>query len=214
MDVSRLTISEETRSRLNREMKLTPKDKKRIRCEGIKQYVDLNKGRKLRAKELYAAAGYRVNDQKSQWNAASFIKNIKDDGILIQKGKSWSPCYYEVDLSKLDNYKKRKKSKNIVNVPIEDLTKVPTMTFGIREDKVAKEADEYTPAPELEIKKDDNPLSEGLTISYPKNEREFSFELVIREKLDHGLKELGSISMTATDQSTMKELSNQLIDRI
>ena len=139
-------------------------------------------------------------------------------GVLIKHLKKSRLSSYSVNISKLDNVK----SRNIVKVQLEDLTKVPTVIFGNNNSKEdidnIDNLENTTEVVNTIVKK----IKEDNRKNFPSNDsqnlslktREFSFELVIREKLDHGLKELGSISMAATDQNTMKELSNQLIDRI
>lgn len=196
MEVSRLTISHETIKRINRDMKLSHKTKRRIRVEGIKKLVDSKAGGLITTKELYAAAGFPRDDQRSKWSAASFIKNIRKDGILNKVSGDWSRnSKYLVDMSKL-NAKPRK--KNVVNVSVEDLSKTKS---------VSKPQENYS------FETHDGKVIETVDVPQDK-EREFDFSLTISEKKSYGSKKLGTVEMTEATKGKMQDIVNELINRI
>ena len=201
MDVSKLSISQETVSKVNR--MYTPKQKRYARFEGIKRLIEESNGRKLAPRELYAAAGFLIANQNQRWNAAAFIKNAKKSGILTKLDTSMK-SRYSIDMSKINAPRKNAK---VVNVSENDLVsqvinKKESSEININvkglEEKTLEEKD--FEVPQVEIDSNDG--------------REFSFSIDINEKRDHSYRKLGSLDMNEVSKDTMIELVNNLINKI
>lgn len=107
MEVSRLTISQETRSRLNKGLNLNRNDKWRIRFNALKEFIEENPNRKFSVAELLNACGYIVRNQNDYNNYANFIYKLRKCGALVELDGTGLKSRYKIDLQKLPLDKKR-----------------------------------------------------------------------------------------------------------
>jgi hypothetical protein len=125
MEVSRLSIGQETISRINSMAKLGKTRKSQIRFEGIKELIKTHpKGHLFSIKELGSAAGYRVHEQRGYWAAVGFINSLKKNGKLVKlsgKGKNKSAYLISENTSEV--------VKNIVEGNISDVKSATNIDF-------------------------------------------------------------------------------------
>lgn len=107
MEVSKLTISQETRSRLNKGLNLNRNDKWRIRFNALKEFIEENPNRKFSTAELLNACGYIVRNQNDYNNYAHFIYKLRKCGALVELDGTGLKSRYKIDLQKLPLDKKR-----------------------------------------------------------------------------------------------------------
>lgn len=207
MNISKLTVSQETLSKVNRVY--TPEQKRKARFEGVARLLKEKDNEPITAHELYNAAGFLTNTQKGVWKAAAFVKNAKKNGIL-KKLDSGRKSRYELDLSKIDP--KNRKSKSIISTVEEDLNK---SVIKVEQSSQYDENNSYTSSSSVNNDIDSNITNEANDTQVNVNiGRHFSFEITINEKRDHGYKKLGAMDMTEVSKKTMTELVNNFINRI
>jgi hypothetical protein len=98
MEVTKLSISQETQNRLNNAGNLTFKRKRQIRTEGVLNLIRSKPaGHLFKQIELIQAAGYRVQkwDSKGYASGYNFITNLIKKGIInkIEDGPSFTFAY-------------------------------------------------------------------------------------------------------------------------
>ena len=199
MEVSKLSISQETISRLNRSSHLSNTQKRKIRVQGIDSLIKSNPNKRYSLLEIMSAAGYRHGGKiggGAYASGSSFLLLLRKRGVLVKHSPKDRLSRYSVFPEKLDNYYNSKNTK-VINTTVEDLSKVPTI---IDKSKIEEK---------IEVKHDyveDSNESES--------NREFSFEIIIHEKKEHGYKKLSSVGMTEVSKSTMRHLVDEVIDKV
>ena len=122
MDVSKLSISQETIAKLNAMAYITPQRKQQIRLNGIKELIySKPAGHVFTIKDLMRAAGYRCGDDsknRQYYAGSAFVKYYINKGVIVKEngidGPFESP--YHIDESKLTAYKKKNVSHKGITV--------------------------------------------------------------------------------------------------
>lgn len=88
MNASKVTISQETRAKLDNPI-LTKKRKNKLRKELVKEYIRSAKGGMATRQQLIAAAGFDPSSQSYGYRTGNaFIRNMMRAGIISNDGRS------------------------------------------------------------------------------------------------------------------------------
>lgn len=137
MEVSRLTIAQETISKLS-SYPLSKKRKREIRFDGIKKLIDSGyAGQKFKVGDLIKAAGYRFDSttNKSYNNGVAFVSGLIRKGVLVRhEGVGRRPSSYSYTNKSLHGRSARNK---VVHVSVRNL-----METRVKEDVTSRSSQE------------------------------------------------------------------------
>lgn len=197
MDVSRLSISQETQMRLSQAHVLTRKQRRAIRINAIKELLESHPStREYGVREIMSAAGYRIDQYQAGYD---FVKNLVAKGILIKypvQGTVKSR-YVFIDKNEL------KKRKKVV------YDTIPNKTASDEEDGDVKN--------EIEVAQSNETNYERLHCEKEKNHSytmHFTLERRPESSEEFGSKRIASIEMTGLSIEQIKEMIEETLSRV
>ena len=213
MEVSKLAISLETRSKLVSMSHLSPKGKRKIRIDGVKKLINENPYKKFSVTDLAKAAGYRIEKSTdNQYMAGqAFIKKLTRDGIIIKNEERRHSTWCTKD-----KVKSIKQTTRTIDLDIEDLKTPVTVKNpnlgGVRpgagRPKGSKGTDKLMDAAMI--------LAEEMD-KHKDKESNYSFSFVIEKRNnsgEFGKQKLISIEMNNVLYSRMKHMVNESLDNV